>query len=148
MRKRGALIAELHTPAELRAMTAETKAVPASLVLENWLNGSVMKSLSEGNMQDAMAAMMGQAASKFMTSDGDSRVEGQDGLGRQDYGNSSEGPGKGHYLNPRQELVRLPDTAHGAPLQPAYTTKTQEPPENAPKPKKIKLDADVRTLIF
>ncbi len=124
--------------------------VPASMALENWLNGSVMKSLSEGDMGSAMAAMMGQSMSKFMTSDGESRMEGDSGhdagLGRQDYGGQTD-PGKGNYsiphksqdglaprdpksTDPQAKPIRMPEGHDKAPLQPSF------------------LDADIRTLLF
>lgn len=118
--------------------------VPASLALENWLNGSVMKSLSEGDMGGAMAAMVGQSMSKFMTNDGANRMENDDGFGRQDYGGSVS-PGKGSYLPTRSQQGLAPRDPKSTDPQ-AQPVRTGEP--GGPKSSKMSLDADIRTLLF
>ncbi|MBM4376131.1 MAG: hypothetical protein FJ095_13695 [Deltaproteobacteria bacterium] len=86
--------------AEARASGVETFDVPASLVTEAFTAAGVLADMMNGDV----AGAMGKMASKFMTNYGAQRSEGEPdpdnkedrrrvgGLGRQDYGGSSQAP--------------------------------------------------------
>ncbi len=113
----------------------DTFVVPASLVIESFASGSVMKAMSEGDPESAMAALVGQSLSKFMSNDGDNRVEGQSGgLGRQDYGDSGIG-GRGHTGEPKGwgKLGSYDGSQHRDAVDPRQRDQYSTPDNKAPR---------------
>lgn len=134
---------------------------PARMAVADWLQGSVFEKMQNGDFEGAAKTMMARSLTNNWGSDrmedydpsnpktaGQFKGTGSDAGSGSMMGSPGGGGGSGKFVNPGQKLVRLPDTAHGAPLRPAYEVQDDQYRQKPEEPKKVEMKVDVTGLIF